>query len=81
MQACQILFDRALDFGNRSPIDVQLGKISRIVTSRSQDKKNIDSRLVYKRDVKISTVEMDISALRAVKVADTKERKEKIVRG
>ena len=41
-----------------------------------RDTQNTDSRLMSKREVKIATVEVDISALIAVEVANPKERKE-----
>ena len=69
-------FDRGLDFGYGSLIGAQLGNLPRVVTSRSQDTQNTDSRLMSKREVKIATVEVDISALIAVEVANPKERKE-----
>ena len=73
----QMWFDRGLDFGHRSLVDAQLGNLPRVVTSRSQDTQSTDSRLLSKHEVKIATVEMAISALLAVGVADTKERKER----
>ena len=73
----QMWFDRGLDFGHGSLVDAQLGNLPRVVTSRSQDTQSTDSRLLSKREVKIATVEMAISALLAVGVADTKERKER----
>ena len=73
----QMWFDRGLDFGHGSLVDAQLGNLPRVVTSRSQDTQSTDSRLLSKRAVKIATVEMAISTLLAVGVADTKERKER----
>ena len=70
-------FDRGLDFEYGSLIDAQLGNLPRVVTSRSQDTQNSDSQLMSKREVKIAAVEMTISALLAIGVADTKERKER----
>ena len=55
----------------------RLGNLPRVVTSRSQDRQTTDVRLMSIREVKIATVEMAISALLAVGVADTKERKER----
>ena len=69
-------FDRGLDFGDGSLVDAQLGNLPRVVTSRSLDRQTTDGRLMSKREVKIATVEVDISALIAVEVADPKERKE-----
>jgi hypothetical protein len=71
-----IWFDRGLDFGHGSLVDVRLGNLPRVVTSRSQDTHNSDSRLLSKREVKIATVEWAISALLAVEPVDKKERKE-----
>ena len=51
-----------MDFGHGNLIDANLDSLPRVVTSRSQDKQNTDSRLMSKRDVKIATVEMAISA-------------------
>ena len=48
----------------------------RVVTSRSLDRQATDSRLISKREVKIATLEMAISALLAVEALDKKERKE-----
>ena len=56
----QIWFDRNLDFAHGSLIDVSLGNLPRLVTSRSIEKLRDDSRLVKKIDVKISVVERAI---------------------
>ena len=48
----QIWFDRHLDFGHGSLIDVSLGNLPRLVTSRSIEKLSDDSRIVKKIDVK-----------------------------
>ena len=69
-------FDRGLDFGHGSLIDAQLGNLPRVITSRSQDRQNSDSRLMSKREVKIAAVEWAISALLAVDAVDNEERKE-----
>ena len=71
-----IWFARGLDFGHGSLVDTQLGNLPRVVTSRSQDTQNSDSRLMSKREVKIFAVEWAISALLAVEPVDKKERKE-----
>jgi hypothetical protein len=68
-------FDRGLDFGHGSLVDAQLGNLPRVITSRSLDRQATDSRL-SKREVKIATLEMAISALLAVEALDKKERKE-----
>ena len=70
-------FDRGLDFGHGSLVDAQLGNLPRVVTSRSQDTQNSDSRLMSKREVKIAALERAISALMAVGIKDTEERKER----
>jgi hypothetical protein len=70
-------FDRGLDFGHGSLVDAQLGNLPRVVTSHSQDTQNTDSRLMSKREVKVATVEMGISALLAVDLEDKEERKER----
>jgi hypothetical protein len=72
----QMWFDRGLDFGHGSLVDAQLGNLPRVVTSRSQDTQNSDSRLMSKREVKIAALEMPISALMAVGIEYTEERKE-----
>ena len=45
----QIWFDRGLDFGHGSLVDAQLGNLSHVVTSRSQDTQTSDNRLLSKR--------------------------------
>lgn len=47
------------------------------MTSRSIDKQQAATQILSKREVKIATVEMAISTLLAVEIADTKERKER----
>ena len=49
-----------LDFGDGSLVDVQLGNLLRVVTSRSQDTQTTDSRLMSKRETKIVAVGMAI---------------------
>jgi hypothetical protein len=72
-----IWFDRGLDFRHRSLIDAQLGNLPRVVTSRSQDTQKTDSRLMFKREVKIAVLERAISALMAAEAIDKEERKER----
>ena len=69
-------FDRGLDFGHGSLVDVQLGNILRAVTSRSLDRQTSDNRLMSKREVKIVTLEWAKTIMLAVKAVDKKERKE-----
>ena len=69
-------FDRGLDFGHGSLVDAQLGNLPRVITSRSLDRQTTDSRLMFKREVKIAAVEWAISALLAVDAVDKEERKE-----
>ena len=57
----QIWFDRHLDFGHGSLIDASLGNLPRLVTSRSIEKQQDDSRIVKKLDVKIGVVERAIN--------------------
>ena len=57
----QIWFDRNLDFAQGSLIDASLGNLPRLITSRSIEKLQNDSRLVKKIDVKISVVERAIN--------------------
>jgi len=56
----QIWFDRELDFGHGSLIDASIGNLPRLVTSRSIDKKNGDSRIARKQSVKLDVVERAI---------------------
>ena len=72
-----IWFDRGLDFGHGSLVDTQLGNLPRVVTSASQDTQNSYSRLMSRREVKIAALERAISALMAVRIKDTEERKER----
>ena len=55
-------FVRALDFGHGSLGEAQLGNLLRVVTSRSLDRQTSGNRLLSKREVKIATAEMAISA-------------------
>jgi len=59
----QIWFDRHLDFGHGSLIDVSLGNLPCLVTSRSIEKQHDDSHIVKKIDVKISVVERAIYSI------------------
>jgi hypothetical protein len=59
----QIWFDRHLDFGHGSLIDASLGNLPCLVTSRSIEKQNGDSRIVKKLDVKVSVVERAINKI------------------
>ena len=74
-----VWFERGLDFGHWSLVDAQLGNLPRVVTSRSFDRHSLDSRLLSKREVKITTLEMAIakSALLVVEPVGKKERREK----
>jgi hypothetical protein len=49
----------------------------RVITSRSLDKQSADMRVMSKREVKISTVEMAISRLRDAESKDTNEQDKK----
>ena len=69
--------ERGLYFGHGSLVDAQLGNLPRVVTSRSLDRQTSDNRLLSKREIKISAVEIAISALLAVEPIDKKERKER----
>tara|TARA_B100000787_G_scaffold87694_1_gene64754 strand:- start:131 stop:430 length:300 start_codon:yes stop_codon:yes gene_type:complete len=73
----QMWFDRELDFGDGSLVDLQLGNLPRIVTSRSQDKQTTDSRPMSRRESKIVAVEMALCALLAVEPVDEEKRKER----
>ena len=68
--------DRGLDFENGSLVDASLGNLPRVIISRSLDRQTTDSRLTFKRQVKIAAVEWSISALLAVEPVDIEERKE-----
>jgi hypothetical protein len=66
-----------LNSGRGNLIDAQLTNLSRVVTSRSQDTQKTDSRLMSKREVKIAALKKAISALMALGIEDTEERKER----
>jgi hypothetical protein len=66
-----------LNSGRGNLIDAQLTNLSRVVTSRSQDTQKTDSWLMSKREVKIAALEKAISALMALGIEDTEERKER----
>jgi hypothetical protein len=57
-------FDRALDFSLGSNIDSQLGNLPRVITSRSAEKRNGDSRAMRKIQVKLNVVENAINSLK-----------------
>ena len=57
-------FDRALDFSLGSNIDSQLGNLPRVITSRSAEKRNGDSRAKRKIQVKLNVVENAINSLK-----------------
>jgi len=57
-------FDRALDFSLGSNIDSQLGNLPRVITSRSAEKRNGDSRAMSKTQVKLNVVENAINSLK-----------------
>ena len=69
-------FDRAFAFDDDGDLGLTPVGMPDIVTSRSQDTQNSDSWLLSKREVKITTVEWDISDLLAVEPVDKKGRKE-----
>jgi hypothetical protein len=69
-------FDRGLDFGHGSLVDAQIGNLPRVITSRSLDRQTTNSRLMSKREVKIATVEIAVSALLAYEPADKEELEE-----
>lgn len=70
-------FDRGLDFGHGSLIDASLGNLPRVVTSRSQETLTTDMRLMSKRELKISSVEMAISTLLEFRIEETEEQQER----
>ena len=57
-------FDRDLDFSLGSNIDSQLGNLPRVITSRSTEKRNGDSRAMSKTQVKLNVVENAINPLK-----------------
>ena len=59
------MFDGALGFGHGSLIDTQLGNLHHVVTSFITDRQTINNRLVSKRKIKITTVEMAIKMCEA----------------
>ena len=56
-------FDRGLDFKAGGDLGLTPVAMPRVITSRSLDKQSADMRVISKREVKISTVEMAISRL------------------
>ena len=69
-------FDRALDFDANGDLGLTPVAMPRVITSRGFDNQSADMQVMSKREVKIATLEMAISALLAVEVVDKKERKE-----
>ena len=57
-------FDRALDFSLGSNIDSQLGNIPRVITSCSAEKRNGNSRVMSKTQVKLNVVENALNSLK-----------------
>ena len=72
-----IWFDRSLDVGHGSLVDTQLGNLQSVFTSRGQDTKNPDSRLMSKREVKRSAFEIAISTSLEFRIDDTEKQKER----
>ena len=70
-------FDRALDFDAGGDLGLTPVAMPRVITSRSLDKQSTDMRVMSKRDVKISTVEMAIRRLRNSDSKDTNEQDKK----
>ena len=67
-------FDRALDFDAGGDLGLTPVAMPRVITSRSLDKQSADMRVMSKREVKISIVEMAISRLRNAASKDTNEQ-------
>ena len=63
-------FDRTLDFDASGDLSLSPVAMPRVITSRSLDKQSTDMRVMSKREVKISTLEMAISELLEVKIGD-----------
>ena len=71
--AALVCFRWGSDFVHGSLIDAQLGRLPRIVTSRSQDKQQTVTQVLSKREVQIASFKMVISKLLAVETEDTEE--------
>ena len=70
-------FDRALDFDAGGDLGLSPVAMPRVITSRSLDKQSADMRVMSKREIKISIVEMAISKLRNAESKDTNEQDKK----
>ena len=70
-------FDRALDFDAGGDLGLTPVAMRCVITSRSLDKQGTDMRVISKREVKISIVEMAISRLRNAESKDTNEQDKK----
>ena len=70
-------FDRILDFDAGGDLGLTPVAMPRAITSRSLDKQSADMRVMSKREVKISIVEMAISRLRNAESKDTNEQDKK----
>ena len=70
-------FDRTLDFDAGGDLSLSPVAMPRVITSRSLDKQSADMRVMSKREVKISIVEMAISKLRNAESKDTNEQDKK----
>jgi tetratricopeptide (TPR) repeat protein len=53
----RIWFDRDISFGTGSDLSADIVSLPRLVTSRSNERLNEDSRIINKQDVKLSVVE------------------------
>ena len=70
-------FDRALDFDAGGDLGLSPVAMPRVITSSSLDKQSADMRVMSKREVEISTVEMAINSLRNAESKDTNEQDKK----
>jgi len=57
MTARLIWFDRDISFESSSDLSADIVSLPRLVTSRSNERLNEDSRITNKQDVKLSVVE------------------------
>ena len=73
----QIWFDRDLNFEAGGDLGLTPVAMPRVVTSRSLDKQNSNMRVMSKREVKITIVEMAIRAFGEIKIEDSQEQNEK----
>ena len=73
----QQCFDKALDLDSCGDLGLTPVAMPHLITSRSLDTLIFNMHVISKREVKIATVEMAVSALLAVEPADKEKGKER----